>query len=630
MLLYALGYQLTFLHSHTNTSNQFSAQLKNASFLYVRVDEAVVEKEKSIKTIVQLLSSKGRNEAPVSGKALLYFQKDERALKLKYGDELILKNSLFEIPAIKNPGAFDYKRFMAHKNIYLQGNIKADQWIYTGRNKGNKFIAQSIVMRNQLLSILKYAQLQGDELAVASALLVGYTDKLEAELLSAYSQTGVLHILSVSGLHVGIVFVALNTLLIFMEKFKYGSILKAFLLIFFLWFYAFITGLSPSVMRSATMFSFIIYAKTFKKNSTIYNTIFASAFVLLLYNPLFIVDVGFQLSYVAVIGIVYIQPVFSNFVKTDNRILNKFISLITVSIAAQLATFPISIYYFHQFPNYFLLSNLIAIPISSGVIYLGIILMLFSGNAFLLKFISSVFSIAIHLLNGSIRWVSQLPYAITNCIFINIAQMVVLYVSVIFLICFVCKKKCSYLYFFLFSIISFLIIQLVNEIKLCNQRKFIVYAVPKASMIDFIYEKEHVLLVDSAKEADQKLNGLKSYWMQLKLGNPILTSNAAKTQSVYIKDQFIQFYDRRMVILKNEEPTKQLCKTGNGISVDYAVLSDNVKLSITEIKSVYHPRVIIFDSSNNAYRMKEWGNICVEEKQQYFSVINTGAFIVEF
>mgnify|MGYP001169641341 CR=1 FL=1 len=215
-----------------------------------------------------------------------------------------------------------------NKNIHQQAFKKSNQRIQTGHNAAKIFITQSIYARNRLLSILKQAQLKGDEFAVASALLVGYTDKLDADLLSAYSQTGAMHILSVSGLHVGIVFVVLNTLLLFLDRFKYGLIVKALILIFFLWIYAFISGLSPSVIRSAIMFSFIAYGKSLKKNSTIYNTLAASALLMLLYDPFYLFDVGFQLSYLAVIGIVAIQPLYSSIIKTDNWLFYQLLSLV--------------------------------------------------------------------------------------------------------------------------------------------------------------------------------------------------------------------------------------------------------------------------------------------------------------
>lgn len=632
LVVFSLGCQYTLSKIEKQYPNHFSNYLKQATLLHARIDEAIVEKDKSIKAVVQIFSM-DMKDVFVSGKALVYFQKDERALKLNYGDELILANRFKEIAAPKNPDEFDYKSLMEHKNISQQAIIKKSDWVYTGKNSGNILIAYSISVRNKLLEIFKQAHLKGDEFAVASALLIGYTDTLDADLLSFYSQTGALHILSVSGLHVGIVFMVLNTLLLFMDKFKFGKSIKAFILIFFLWFYAFISGLSPSVMRSATMLSFMVYGKSFKKNTTIVNTLIASMLFLLLCNPYYILDIGFQLSYLAVLSIVYIQPIFTYLINTDNWILSQLFSLIAVSIAAQLGTFPICIYYFHQFPNYFLLTNLVAIPLSTCIIYLGIALMIFSGNPYFFKCISIVFSTAVQLLNNSIRWIGQLSYATTNGLFINKPQVVIMYLSLILFIGYFYKKRIRYLRFFLWSLITLFLVQLVNKMQLDNQRKFIVYAIPKKSVIDFVFADEHMLIVDSikAKLINRELNQLESYWMRLGLKAPVSVTENMKTKVIFVQDEMIQFYDKRIVILKNDEKTKLRYKTGGFLQVDYVVLSHDVRLSIEQIKTVYKPVCIVFDSSNKLfYQLEKWKEACVRQQQPYYSVLEDGAFVREF
>lgn len=630
-LIYCIGYWQAFTKTNPRRFNHFANELKKSTFIYVRIDGAVVEKEKSVKVIAQLISVKGYINTSVPEKVLLYFQKTEQALKLNDGDELILQNKLNEIPFPKNPGEFDYKHFMANKNIHQQAFIKSNQWIHTGHNAGNIFITQSIYARNRLLSILKQAQLKGDEFAVASALLVGYTDKLDADLLSAYSQTGAMHILSVSGLHVGIVFVVLNTLLLFLDRFKYGLIVKALILIFFLWIYAFISGLSPSVIRSAIMFSFIAYGKSLKKNSTIYNTLAASALLMLLYDPFYLFDVGFQLSYLAVIGIVAIQPLYSSIIKTDNWLFYQLLSLVTVSIAAQLATFPVSIYYFHQFPNYFLFTNLIAIPLSTGIIYLGITLLLFSRSSFIVNYLSHLFSWLVQLLNNSIRWISHMPYAITDGIFINIVQLIGMYWCIVFLMSFLYTKRVRSLYFFLSGVTFLLLVQLLVEIESQYQRKFVVYAFPQVSVMNFIDGKEHVLLEDSTDQGfDIKARGLEQYWRSLKLNDPVFVRGNVKSSAICIRDEFIQFYDKRIVVLKNSEKTKQLYKRCDSMEVDYVILSNNVKLSLMQIVAVYSPKCIVFDGSNKSYQVKKWEEWCTRNGQNHYSVMDKGALVIEF
>ena len=178
-----------------------------------------------------------------------------------------------------------------------------------------------------------------------------------------------MHVLAVSGLHVGIIFFILNFLLTPLNRNKRLLKIKLFLLVGALWFYAFLTGLSPSVMRSCTMFSFIVVGENLNKRTNIYNTLAASAFLLMLINPLIIFGAGFQLSYIAVISIVFFQPRLAALVAVKNRILKYVWDLFTVSVAVQIGTAPISIFYFHQFPVYFWLSNFIVIPGAALILY---------------------------------------------------------------------------------------------------------------------------------------------------------------------------------------------------------------------------------------------------------------------
>src|ERR1019366_5695266 len=301
--LFFCAYQLTIIKTEKFATNHFSKFADTIQFAYIRLTEPTLEKEKSLKVVVEVLAVKQNNSwKNTSGKAMVYFQKDEKSLRLKYGDGVVVKADFKEVAPPQNPGEFNYKRFLSFHNIGQQAYIKNADWVYSGDNTTNIFIAASINLRNKLLKVFTDYNIKGNEFAVGSALLLGYEDKLDADIISAYSNTGVLHILSVSGLHVAIVYIVFNWLFFFFDKIKYGNIIKAVLLILLLWSYAALTGLSAPVLRAATMFSFIIIAKAYNRYTNIYNTLAASAFLLLLINPFYMMAVGFKLSYLAVIG----------------------------------------------------------------------------------------------------------------------------------------------------------------------------------------------------------------------------------------------------------------------------------------------------------------------------------------
>lgn len=629
-LLFLMGHQLTILKTDQLAQTHFSKTLNRSDYVYARIASAVVEKEKSVKAMVEVLFTMDTCKAtPVFGKAVVYFQKDARSLALKNGDEFILRNNFREIETAKNPQEFDYRQFLFYKGIGKQAYLKTYEWKYNGKNSGNIIINYALRLRDHLLSVFHVAGLKGDEFAVAAALLIGYTDKLDAELLLAYSGTGVLHVLSVSGMHVAIVFVVCNRILFFLDKLKYGSLVKTLLLLLFLWFYAFLSGLSPSVLRAATMFSFIVFAKSVKRNSTIYNTLAASALFLLLWNPYLIMDVGFQLSYLAVTGIVYLQPALSILVSSDNWLLHQLTELISVSIAAQLATLPVSLYYFHQFPNYFLLCNLVVIPLSTCIIYVGMLLIIVSGNALVFKYTALFFSKTVGLLNNLVIHMSQLPYAITDRISIQLPEMCLLYGLIISVHLFFIKKHVVHLKNGLIFILLLLVFQVGKQKERMEQKKVIVYAVPGISAVDFITACEHVFLIDTTHQEQTWMRFVKNSWCKMGLEAPRYASKKMKTASICIEDNCVQFYTCRLIVLNTEEKTKAMHAAGKKILVDYVILSKNVRISIFQLQEVYHPQCIVFDSSNSTQQIKRWEKECAQLHQTCYSIADSGAFVLE-
>jgi len=322
----------------------------------------------------------------------------------------------------QNPGEFDHKRYLAFHNVYHRAYLKNTDWVYSGNTSANPLLQFSLTLRNKLLNILSANHIKGNEFSVGAALLLGYEDQLDQDIISSYANTGALHVLSVSGLHVAIVYVFFNWLLFFLDKMKYGAIIKTILLLAFLWLYTLITGLSPSVLRATTMLSFIVIAKASNRYTNIYNTLAASIFLLLLIDPFLIMNVGFQLSYLAVIGIVYIQPKIYDWFYVQNWLLDKTWMLTSVSIAAQIATFPLALFYFHQFPNYFLVSNFIVIPLSTLVIYLGIALFVLAKVSMVALYLSMGFNYSVWFLNESVKEIEKWPYASLQGISITVLE----------------------------------------------------------------------------------------------------------------------------------------------------------------------------------------------------------------
>ncbi len=327
------------------------------------------------------------------------------------GDVLLVAASPVPIPANLFPGGFDYARYSSFRQIYRQSFVKQAGVRIVGYDHAYLLHRVSARVRNFGEQAIGKYMMKPQSRAVLSALVLGVKDHLDDELLYSFSATGAMHVLAVSGLHVGILYVIISMLLKPVEKLNRGPWLAAGISLLILWLYAFVTGLSPSVLRSAVMFSVVVIAKVSQRKSNIYNTLAFSAFLLLIFDPFLITSVGFQLSYLAVLGIVFFQPRISHWYEPPNSFIRYLWDLGCVAIAAQLGTFILGLLYFNQFPVYFLLSNLIVIPVSGFLLGGGLLLIVISVLEFLANWVGFALDWVIWAMNELLRIVAYLPFS---------------------------------------------------------------------------------------------------------------------------------------------------------------------------------------------------------------------------
>ena len=366
-----------------------------------------------------------------AAQALVYVAKDSASFLLKKGDELLMR-TVFQRPTkALNPEGFDYAAYLLNKGITATTFVRAGEWELLSPQQRFSISTIAENCRNKLLELYEGLQLPKDQFAVLAALTLGYKDALDPELREDFSHSGAMHILAVSGLHVGVIYLilqALFSLLFKKSKWKFVSVVFT---ICALWMYAFITGLPPSVVRATTMFSLVAIGTVLERKSQIYNTISVSAFVILLYDPNLLFDVGFQLSYCAVVGIVYFQPKIASLWYVKHKLLRWWWDLTSVSMAAQIATLPLALYYFHQFPNYFLLTNYIAIPLATLIIYFAVAFLVLSPIFWLAFVPIFVLKKLLYFLNLSVGFIHDLPQAISVC-YLNFNQLFLLFAVLIF------------------------------------------------------------------------------------------------------------------------------------------------------------------------------------------------------
>jgi competence protein ComEC len=596
---------------------------KEYSFI-ATVIENPEEKENSIKTLLKIDAFKDSNgwKNPET-KLLTYFQKDSNLMDLKMGDQIIVKAYINEIKHSGNPYTFNYKEYLKFKEIYYQTYIKVENFKLLKRNCGNRLISFTNNLRQKLLIIYKKNKIKDNEFAVLSALTLGYKRDLTPELKESFSTSGAMHILAVSGLHVGIIFIILSKLLFFLERRKYGRIVQSTLIILILIFYAMLTGLSNSVIRATIMFIFICFGRMFTRQVNIYNTLSASAFIMLLYNPYSIMDVGFQLSYLAVISIVFFQPKIYSLLNLRYKFPDYIWQLISVAIAAQIATFPLTIHYFNQFPVYFILSNILIIPFVSIIIYGALILFCFSFSTNISYLIAKGLKLITLILNKNVKFIQDLPFSKIDSLIIDKYEILILSATILCFSLFIISKRIKYVKYLLVLLILFMSYNISTSYLNAKKAMFIVHNIPKKTAISLINQKQSILYTnfDISKEYKNIEYNIAPLWSNLGI-------KKKDYKQTFSEENFYQIYsinDIRIININNADLLNYESK--QKVKSDYIILSNNVNLNVTSLKKYFQFNTIIFDSSNSFYKINKWKQECQKYNIKYYSILDKGAFI---
>ena len=356
-------------------------------------------------------------------------------------------------------------------------------------------------MEGSLLSIYRRNGIQNESFDILAALTLGYKTGMDPEIKRTWADAGAMHVLAVSGLHVGIIYMIMNYLIRFLARFKYGCHLQGILLLLTLWTYALLTGMSPSVMRSATMFSFIVIGKVLKRDGSIYNSLAISAFFLLLIDPFLLFTVGFQFSYLAVVSIVFFQPQFDKLLYIGNPILKKLWQLTTVSLAAQIGTFPLAVYYFHQFPSYFLLSGYVVITMAGMLIYLSALLLILSPIGILSEGLGWILRNLVEGMNFLIVKIQALPGSVIRELSLSQYQLLFTYFLLFSLIALLSFKRKKAVYAFVVILIG---IQLPITIRIFQvpKNEMLVFNSKGHSVIGFVEGSKGLFLVDGKMSSE--------------------------------------------------------------------------------------------------------------------------------
>ena len=541
----------------------------------------------------------GQRSYPVIGKLLITIKTDLlNTNSFTYGDELIITANCIPLNPPFNPGEFDFKGWLASKNVYLQTFIAQNNVVKTRLNKGNTILKHALILRKKQIEVYKRMMKNKEAFAVASTLILGYRADLSSETLSSYSKTGTIHALSVSGMHVGIIYVVLNWILSFMDQNWRLRMVKVLVICLLIWFYSLLTGFSPSVLRSAIMLTAYILAKSFNKHTNGYNILAFTAFCLLIYNPFLVWVVGFQLSFLAVLGLVYLHPKIYKWLYFKRRWADWIWSSVALSVAAQIATFPLSIYYFHQFPLYFIFSNLfILVPITL-LMYLGISILLLK-----LYFLAPIFEWLIIFMNNGLKWIGNLPFSGIDQIWIDKIQLSILSLAVVFGLLAIAKYKKHLLLTSMIMLVIFQSLLALKTIAVKEQKKIIFFTLQKGYAAAFINAQKGIL-VSNLNVNDKNFQFyIQPVFNQLRIKSINFIKWETDTNLNFFtkRNHQINFEGYRILLLDRYFDRKIISRTPIFNTV---WLHQNPKLQITDLrKSVIFESVVI-DASNSNYNLK--------------------------
>lgn len=555
---------------------------------------------------------------PVSGKSLLYVSKKGQTQPLAFGDQLLIAGSPQRLSPPLNPGEFDFQRFLSFRNIYHQQFARPEDVVLVRPIDQKGFLYYALRARQWASDRLHAHIQQPQAFAIANALVLGVTDGLDNELENAYAASGAMHVLAVSGLHVGIIYGLLLVLLKPLARFHWSRWVVACVSLVCLWAYAFVTGLSPSVLRAVTMFSFIALARPLGWSTNIYNTLAASAFLLLLYNPYLIMSVGFQLSYLAVLGIVYLQRPLYHLWEAPNSLLDKTWQITCVSLAAQIATFSLGLLYFHQFPTYFLVSNLFVIPGSFAVLMGGIVLLAVSWLPPLASAVGFLLEGMIQGLNAGVFWTERLPFSLINHVHMTTAQCWLIMGMLAGILGLFHFKTLRGLMLAACCALGFGVLQWQHFHRHVDIAQWVVYRVPGHSVMEFIDRGRSVFYADSALASDAER--IRFHIRPNRVQSGVATIHP---ESLPAADFWIHVWKGQTILFLAKTP-----HTLPAISPDYVVIGRGALPCWSDAVSRYPAATFVLDSSHSPYREKKMMANATTLPARVHSVLQHGAFVV--
>jgi competence protein ComEC len=541
------------------------------------------------------------NHKLYSGKIILNLKKDSLKDGFGIGDKLFLLNKLVQTPETQNPSLFNYAQYLSQKQLYAQVFSEKSQ-IKVSAIPQKDIYYYAFSVRQKVAKALQKNNFSPSELAVTMALLLGQQQDIEATLLKDYQYAGVVHALSVSGLHVGLVLLMLNFLLQPFANTRRNRLLKTITIVICLFLFAVIAGLAPSIIRAVVMFSFVAIGAYLNQRHSIYYALVVSIGVILLFEPYYIFDVGFQLSYISLFFMIWLQPLLASLWTTKSKI-KKFIwDIVTVSIAAQIGTLPLCLYYFHQFSGLFLIANLFVIPYLYLVMGMGILALVLIGLNSFYAFFATILSSLVAFLNIVIHKIAKVDFLVFTNIPFGFWTMVLTYVLLASVILMVQKGRFISVLSVLIAVIALQLHFFAIKKKQSSQKELIVYNLKNQSIVSTRIAREITVYQNqNAEDKNQKYSPITDYCL----------ANNSVVKQIEPLQNLLYFEGKKVIILESSGvyiPTE---------NVDLLLLTQSPKVNLSRVIKTLKPKMVIADGTNYKYLIHIWQKSCVEQKIKF-------------
>lgn len=602
LLAFILGMMSFYIHSDVNSKHHYAKKsFEETNSIRAIVTTSLKPNEKYNKYFISLSHF---NDSVASGKLLLYVPKANFET-LHSGDEIWLNACIYPVPKAFNPYQFDYSKYLEKQNVFHQIYTRKNQIKIIQTHKTIDFYIENL--RNNLSQSFEIHHFEPKTKAIIDALILGQRLELDKETIADYSNAGVIHILAISGLHISIIYFFIVFLLKPLNRVKFGAEIQLLIVLAILWLFALLTGLPASVTRAVTLFSFISLGNYFNQPKAIYNALAISAFLILLVKPNSIFDIGFQLSYAAVLSIVLFQPFFNKFHFSENKIAIYFTDTILVSLAAQFGVLPLSLYYFNQLPLLFLLANLVIIPLSSLVLIAGIVIlplnyMLPSVAIFLGK----ILEFSIQFMNDYIHWIAQFKSGIISNISFSGWLAFSMYLLIIALIYWMYHTKERNIKYVLASLLLFQLSYISVKWIENNGSELVIFN-EKSTLIGLKNQNNIIAFSDIPENHITTLNHY-------------TRGTFSDSLRVFPLQNAISFKNRRILVVDS----LGIYKTS--IKPEIVVLTQNTKINLVRLIQEIKPKEIIADKSNYKNTIKRWETTCRKEKIPFHAIAEKGFY----